>query len=77
MIYVDTDVLVHFLIPQDNDCLHTAIAERHCDELYTFNKSEFKKIARLSKLKGSFWNSKHNFYALFALPATTAAFCQM
>ena len=34
-----------------NDCLHTAIAERHCDELYTFNKSEFKKIARLSKLK--------------------------
>lgn len=34
-----------------NDCLHTAIAERYCDELYTFNKSEFKKIARLSKLK--------------------------
>lgn len=34
-----------------NDCLHTAIAERHCDELYTFNKSDFKKIARLSKLK--------------------------
>ena len=34
-----------------NDCLHTAVAERHCDELYTFNKSEFKKIARLSKLK--------------------------
>jgi len=34
-----------------NDCLHTAIAERHCDELYTFNKSEFKKIAPLSKLK--------------------------
>ncbi|HWV33647.1 MAG TPA: PIN domain-containing protein [Dyadobacter sp.] len=34
-----------------NDCLHTAIAERHCSEFYTFNKSEFKKIARLSKLK--------------------------
>lgn len=34
-----------------NDCLHTAIAERHCDELYTFNKSDFKRIARLSKLK--------------------------
>lgn len=34
-----------------NDCLHTAIAERHCDELYTFNKSDFRRIARLSKLK--------------------------
>ncbi|SDF41331.1 Predicted nucleic acid-binding protein, contains PIN domain [Dyadobacter soli] len=34
-----------------NDCLHTAIAERHCDELYTFNKADFKRIARLSKLK--------------------------
>ncbi|GGM91010.1 hypothetical protein GCM10010967_25090 [Dyadobacter beijingensis] len=34
-----------------NDCLHTAIAERHCNELYTFNKSEFKKIAQHSKLK--------------------------
>ena len=33
-----------------NDCLHTAIAERHCSELYTFNKSDFKKIARLSKV---------------------------
>lgn len=34
-----------------NDCLHTAIAERHCDELYTFNKSDFRRIAQLSKLK--------------------------
>ncbi|WP_342086405.1 type II toxin-antitoxin system VapC family toxin [Dyadobacter sp. OTU695] len=34
-----------------NDCLHTAIAERHCDELYTFNKSDFKRIALLSKLR--------------------------
>ncbi len=34
-----------------NDCLHTAIAERHCDELYTFNKADFRRIAQLSKLK--------------------------
>ncbi|WP_090384012.1 type II toxin-antitoxin system VapC family toxin [Dyadobacter sp. SG02] len=34
-----------------NYCLHTAIAERHCDKLYTFNKSDFKRIAKLSKLK--------------------------
>ncbi|MBO9612606.1 MAG: PIN domain-containing protein [Dyadobacter sp.] len=34
-----------------NDCLHTAIAERHCHELYTFNKSDFRRIAQLSKLK--------------------------
>ncbi len=34
-----------------NDCLHTAIAERHCDELYTFNKSDFRRIAQFSKLK--------------------------
>ncbi|PSL23578.1 type II toxin-antitoxin system VapC family toxin [Dyadobacter jiangsuensis] len=34
-----------------NDCLHTAIAERHCNELYTFNKSDFRRIAPLSKLK--------------------------
>ena len=34
-----------------NDCLHTEIAETHCDELYTFNKSDFKKIRRLTDLK--------------------------
>lgn len=33
-----------------NDCLHTAIAETHCDELYTFNKSDFKRIQRHTKL---------------------------
>ena len=44
MIYVDTDVLIH-------DCLHTAIAEKHCGELYTFKRSDFKKIARFSRLK--------------------------
>nr|WP_295932108.1 type II toxin-antitoxin system VapC family toxin [uncultured Dyadobacter sp.] len=29
-----------------NDCLHTAIAERSCDTLCTFNKSDFRKIAK-------------------------------
>lgn len=27
-----------------NDCLHTAIAESYCTELYTFNSSDFKRI---------------------------------
>jgi predicted nucleic acid-binding protein len=34
-----------------NDCLHTAIAETYCQELYTFNKSDFKRIQRHTKLK--------------------------
>jgi predicted nucleic acid-binding protein len=27
-----------------NDCLHTAIAETYCTQIYTFNKSDFKSI---------------------------------
>lgn len=34
-----------------NDCLHTAIAERNCDELVTFNKSDFSKIKSFTDLK--------------------------
>ncbi|MGA0558580.1 type II toxin-antitoxin system VapC family toxin [Larkinella sp. VNQ87] len=34
-----------------NDCLHTAIAESHCEELYTFNRSDFKRIQPLTRLK--------------------------
>ena len=34
-----------------NDCLHTAIAEKHCHELITCNKDDFKKIKKLSSLK--------------------------
>ena len=34
-----------------SDCLHTAIAETHCQELYTFNKSDFKHIQQHTKLK--------------------------
>ncbi|MGM9508695.1 type II toxin-antitoxin system VapC family toxin [Larkinella sp. GY13] len=35
-----------------NDCLHTAIAETHrCQELYTFNQSDFKRIQKLTKIK--------------------------
>ncbi len=34
-----------------NDCLHTAIAERHCDELITFNKADFSKIQLHTNLK--------------------------
>lgn len=34
-----------------NDCLHTAIAETHCQELYTFNQSDFKRIQKYTDLK--------------------------
>lgn len=34
-----------------NDCLHTAIAERNCDELITFNRSDFSKIKLFTDLK--------------------------
>ena len=34
-----------------NDCLHTAIAENYCSELYTFNKKDFEKIKAFTDLK--------------------------
>ncbi|MBU1822134.1 MAG: PIN domain-containing protein [Bacteroidetes bacterium] len=34
-----------------NDCLHTAIAEEYCEELYTFNKADFKRIKKHTGLK--------------------------
>lgn len=34
-----------------NDCLHVAIAESHCKELYTFNKNDFEKIRPFTSLK--------------------------
>ncbi len=33
-----------------NDCLHTAIAEVHCDEFLTFNRSDFKCIQNFTDL---------------------------
>ena len=34
-----------------NDCLHMAIAETYCQELYTFNKSDFKRLQPYTTLK--------------------------
>jgi predicted nucleic acid-binding protein len=34
-----------------NDCLHAAIAEEHCDELYTYDKADFKRIKDYIRLK--------------------------
>lgn len=34
-----------------NDCLHTAIAELHCDEFATFNRSDFKRIQNFTDLR--------------------------
>lgn len=35
---------------QINDCIHTAIAETHCNELITYNKKDFSKIAKLTSI---------------------------
>lgn len=35
-----------------NDCIHTAVAESiNCDQLYTYNKSDFKRIQKYTNLK--------------------------
>lgn len=34
-----------------NDCVHTAIAEKYCKELITFNKADFSKICLHTDLK--------------------------
>jgi len=33
-----------------SDCIHTAIAEKYCTELFTFNKNDFKKIKKYTDL---------------------------
>lgn len=34
-----------------SDCIHTSIAEKFCKELFTFNKNDFKRIAKYTELK--------------------------
>lgn len=34
-----------------NDCIHTAIAETYCTEIYTFNKADFNRIRKYSNLR--------------------------
>jgi predicted nucleic acid-binding protein len=34
-----------------NDCLHTALAESYCTELYTYNNDDFKRIQKFTSLK--------------------------
>lgn len=34
-----------------NDCLHMAIAEQHCTDLFTCNYKDFKRIQPLTKVK--------------------------
>lgn len=37
-----------------NDCLHLAIAEQHCTDLYTFNYKDFKRLQAYTTLKINF-----------------------
>lgn len=34
-----------------NDCIHTAVAEAHCDELITYNRSEFGRLRNHTGLR--------------------------
>jgi predicted nucleic acid-binding protein len=34
-----------------NDCIHTALAEKYCQKLVTYNRDDFKKIQNLSTLE--------------------------
>ena len=34
-----------------SDCVHTAVAEEYCTELYTYNRSDFQLIEHHTKLK--------------------------
>ena len=38
------DMARHVGFRNINDCIHTAIAERHCSELITYNRRDFSKI---------------------------------
>ena len=34
-----------------SDCIHTAIAERHCTELITYNRRDFRRIGEVTKIR--------------------------
>ena len=34
-----------------SDCLHTAIAERHCTELITYNRRDFRRIGEVTTIR--------------------------
>jgi predicted nucleic acid-binding protein len=46
-----TEIAYQVSFHHSSDCLHTAIAEEFCDELYTFNRSDFQLIQHHTKLK--------------------------
>jgi len=45
-----SDIAEQIGFRQINDCIHTAIAEKHCTELITYNKKDFSKIAKLTSI---------------------------
>ena len=34
-----------------SDCIHTAIAERHCTELITYNRSDFRRVSEVTTIQ--------------------------
>lgn len=44
------DIAKHVGFKNINDCIHTAIAEKHCDELITYNKKDFSKIREIASV---------------------------
>lgn len=45
-----TEIAYKVSFHHGSDCLHTAIAEQYCGELYTFNRSDFQLIEHHTKL---------------------------
>ena len=45
------DIAKHVGFRNINDCIHTAIAESHCTELITYNKSDFRKIREFANVR--------------------------
>ena len=34
-----------------SDCIHTAIAEQHCTELITYNRSDFRRVSEITTIQ--------------------------
>ena len=45
------DMARHVGFRNINDCIHVAIAERHCTELLTYNRRDFSRIRDIARIR--------------------------
>ena len=45
------DMARHVGFRNINDCIHAAIAERHCTELFTYNLRDFRRIRDIARIR--------------------------